>query len=100
MPLDSDINLYHHRKLHINMSSELTPGSHILVTGVTGFIGAHVTDQFLKAGYSVIGTSRKASRAQKVKDYFDQKYGAGKFEVAEVGDLEDEGAFDDLVKRK
>ncbi|GAB5585111.1 methylglyoxal reductase (NADPH-dependent) gre2 [Umbelopsis nana] len=80
------------------MSTDLTPGSRVLVTGITGFIGAHVGDQFLKAGYTVIGTSRKASRAQKLKDYFTEKYGAGKFEVAEVGDLEDAGAFDDLVK--
>ncbi|GAB5587557.1 hypothetical protein Unana1_02457 [Umbelopsis nana] len=80
------------------MSTDLTPGCSVLITDITGFIGAHIGEQFLKAGYTVIGTSRKASRAQKLKDYFTGKYGAGKFEVAEVGDLEDAGAFDDLVK--
>ncbi|KAI8577983.1 hypothetical protein K450DRAFT_249358 [Umbelopsis ramanniana AG] len=72
--------------------------SRVLVTGVNGYIGAQVANAFLEAGYSVIGTSRKAAKAQKLKDFF-RKFGEDKFEVAEVADLEDEGAFDDLVKR-
>jgi nucleoside-diphosphate-sugar epimerase len=72
--------------------------SRVLVTGVNGFIGAQVANAFLEAGYTVIGTSRKPAKAQKLKDFF-RKYGEDKFEVAEVADLEDEGAFDDLVKR-
>lgn len=69
----------------------------VLVTGVTGFIGAHVADQFLQAGYTVVGTSRKAHKADKVKQYFLNKYGE-RFEVYESGDIEQEGAFDNAVK--
>ena len=71
--------------------------SRILVTGVTGFIGAHVADQFLQAGYVVVGTTRKAHKADKLKQYFLNKYGK-KFEVYESGDIEQEGAFDNAVK--
>ncbi|KAG2180186.1 hypothetical protein INT43_003975 [Umbelopsis isabellina] len=77
--------------------STLTAGSKILVTGATGFIGAQVCNEFLKAGHTVVGTTRKAARAQKLREYF-ERYGAGKFEVAEIEDLEQEGAFDELVK--
>jgi nucleoside-diphosphate-sugar epimerase len=65
---------------------------------VTGYIGTHVADQFLKAGYVVIGTSRTASKAEGVKKYFETTYGPGKFEIYEAGDLQKEGVFDDAVK--
>jgi len=69
----------------------------VLVTGVTGYVGANVADQFLQAGYTVVGTSRKAAKAKAIKEYF-SKYGAGKFEIFEAGDLEKEGVFDEAVK--
>ncbi|KAI8577982.1 hypothetical protein K450DRAFT_249352 [Umbelopsis ramanniana AG] len=78
--------------------SSLKPGSRVLVTGVTGYIGTHVADQLLKAGYVVIGTSRTASKAETVKKYFDATYGPGKFEIYEAGDLQQAGVFDDAVK--
>ncbi|KAG2181508.1 hypothetical protein INT44_008323 [Umbelopsis vinacea] len=78
--------------------SSLKPGSRVLVTGVTGYIGTHVADQLLKAGYVVIGTSRTASKAETVKKYFDATYGPGKFEIFEAGDLQQPGVFDDAVK--
>ncbi|GAB5587558.1 hypothetical protein Unana1_02458 [Umbelopsis nana] len=59
---------------------------------VTGYIGTHVANEFLKAGYVVEGTSRTASKAEAVKTYFDKTYGAGKFEIFEAG------FFDDAVK--
>ncbi|KAH8549332.1 putative cinnamoyl-CoA reductase [Umbelopsis sp. PMI_123] len=79
------------------MVSSIPSGARVLVTGVTGYIGTHVADQFLKAGYTVVGTSRTAAKAQKVKNYFDEKY-AGKFEVYETGDLAKDGVFDNAVK--
>jgi len=51
----------------------------------------------LKAGYTVIGTSRTASKAAYVKNYFDKTY-PGKFSIYESGDLEKAGAFDEAVK--
>ncbi|KAM3583013.1 hypothetical protein VKS41_004769, partial [Umbelopsis sp. WA50703] len=80
------------------MSTSLKPGSRVLVTGATGYIGTHVVDQFLQAGYVVIGTSRSAAKAENIRKYFDEKYGPGKFEIYEAGDLQEEGVFDGAVK--
>jgi len=82
------------------MVSSIQSGARVLVTGATGYIGAQVADQFLNAGYVVVGTSRTAAKAQNVKNYFDKKYGTGKFEVYETGDLVKDGAFDGAVKGK
>jgi nucleoside-diphosphate-sugar epimerase len=81
------------------MLSQPSTNSRVLVTRVNGFIGAHVANQFLQAGYAVLGTSRKVAKAQRFKDVFSQ-YGEDKFQIVELADLEDEGAFDELVKRK
>ncbi|CAO3671509.1 unnamed protein product [Umbelopsis ramanniana] len=80
------------------MVSSIQSGARVLVTGATGYVGAQVADQFLNAGYVVVGTSRTAAKAQNVKNYFDKKYGTGKFEVYETGDLVKDGAFDGAVK--
>ena len=37
-------------------------GSTVLVTGVNGFLASHIADQFLRLGYSVIGTVRDAAK--------------------------------------
>jgi len=79
------------------MVSTLQQGSRVLVTGATGYVGATVADQFIQAGYIVVGTSRSAHKAEAVKKYFDATYGPGKFEIYE-SDLEKEGAFDAAVK--
>jgi NAD(P)-dependent dehydrogenase (short-subunit alcohol dehydrogenase family) len=80
------------------MVSSLQQGARVLVTGATGYIGAAVADQFIEAGYVVVGTSRTAHKAEAVKEYFNKKYGPGKFEIYESGDLEKEGSFDEAVK--
>ncbi|KAI8581784.1 hypothetical protein K450DRAFT_231173 [Umbelopsis ramanniana AG] len=72
-------------------------GSNVLVTGVTGFIAAHVANQFLKAGYSVTGTARSQAKADSILALF-ADYGSDKFKVVITGDLEKEGAFDEAVK--
>ncbi|KAH6642426.1 aldehyde reductase [Boeremia exigua] len=73
-------------------------GSTIVVTGCSGFIGSHVVDQVLAAGYKVRGTSRDAKKNQWVKAYFDNKYGEGQFELITVPDLTEEKAFTEVVK--
>jgi len=80
------------------MPSSLKPGTRVLVTGVTGYVAAGVADQFLQAGYVVIGTSRNAVKAEAVNNYFVTKYGASKFQIFEAGDLSKPGVFDDAVK--
>ncbi|KAJ2958464.1 hypothetical protein NQZ79_g5905 [Umbelopsis isabellina] len=78
--------------------STFANGTRVLVTGATGYIGAHVVDQFLQAGFVVVGTSRSAIKAQKTESYFKNRYGDGRFEIYEAGDLEEKGVFDEAVK--
>ena len=73
-------------------------GALVLVTGVTGYIGTHVADQLLQARYRVRGTARDTSKAEWVKEMFDEKYGKGKFETVVVADMAHAGAFDEACK--
>ncbi|KZM24608.1 catalytic [Ascochyta rabiei] len=73
-------------------------GSTVVVTGCSGFIGSHVADQALAAGYKVRGASRDANKNKWLSDFFAQKYGDGKFELVSVPDLTKENAFDEAVK--
>lgn len=79
-------------------ASAIPQGSTVLVTGVNGYIGSHAADQLLLAGYKVRGTVRDLSRAQWVQEFFDQKYGSGKFELFVVPKMNVDGAFDEAVK--
>ncbi|KAL4259845.1 NAD(P)-binding domain superfamily protein [Pleurotus pulmonarius] len=74
----------------------ITPGSKVLVTGATGFIGIWVTRTLLEKGYSVRGTVRSERKGKYVLDYF-KSYGE-KFETVIVEDISKEGAFDEAVE--
>lgn len=76
----------------------LEPGSLVLVTGANGYIGSHVADQLIQAGYRVRGTVRDASKVGWLKEMFDANYGPEKFELAIVEDLAKPGAYDDACK--
>ena len=75
-------------------------GSWILVTGVNGYVASHTADQLLQHGYNVRGTVRNLSKNRWIKDLFDRKYGAGRFEIVQVEDMTSPGAFDHAVKGK
>lgn len=70
----------------------------MVVTGANGFIASHVVDQLLQAGFRVRGTVRSSKRGGWTVDYFNRKYGDGKFELIEVPEMGDAGAFDEAVK--
>lgn len=75
-------------------------GSFVVVSGVSGFIGSHVADQTLAAGYKVRGTTRSVQKSAWVEEYFKKRYGSDNFELIEVPDMAAEGAFDEAVKGK
>ncbi|KAK0544312.1 hypothetical protein OC846_005550 [Tilletia horrida] len=68
------------------LSPRLEPGSLILISGVTGLVGAAQAKLLLDIGYKVRGTTRKAASAAQLIDHFHTTYGKGAFEVVEVED--------------
>jgi nucleoside-diphosphate-sugar epimerase len=75
-------------------------GETILITGINGFIGSHIADQLLEAGYRVRGTVRSAGKADEVNAALEKKYGSGKLETVIVEKMNEDGAFDEAVKGK
>lgn len=73
-------------------------GSLVLVTGANGFIGSHIVDQLLQAGYNVRGTVRTEAKGQWVKEYFGKKYSNQNLELVVVPDMATKGAFNEAVK--
>ena len=73
----------------------ISPGSLILVTGANSYIATHIIDLLLGLGYNVRGTVR-AERPW-LNEYFEQKYGQGRFKTVLVQKMEEEGAFDDYM---
>ncbi|KAF1984864.1 NAD(P)-binding protein [Aulographum hederae CBS 113979] len=76
----------------------LAPGSLILITGCNGLIGSHCVDQALAAGYTVRGTVRSISKNSWMLDFFKERYGDGKFSLAEVPDITAPNCFDEAAK--
>ena len=72
-------------------------GDVVLVTGVSGYIGSHVAEELIAAGYKVRGTSRTSAKAQWLVDYLSKKFGADKIEIAEVPDMIKADAYDTAV---
>jgi nucleoside-diphosphate-sugar epimerase len=72
----------------------------VVVTGISGFIGSHVADQFLVAGYDVRGTTRTIEKGQVIKKALGEKYGDGRVKLFAVSDISADGAFDEVVKGK
>ena len=74
------------------------PGALILVTGVNGLVGSYVVDQVLNYGYHVRGTVRDKTKSDWMREYFDQKYGRGKFELVELKELDRMGSLGEAMK--
>jgi nucleoside-diphosphate-sugar epimerase len=72
-------------------------GSLVLVTGANGYIASHIVQLLLEMGYHVRGTVRSAKPW--LNEYFEEKFGKGKFETIVVPDMTKEGAFETAAKQ-
>ena len=70
--------------------------SYILVTGATGFIGAHVVDSLLRRGIRVRGATRSLAKGKAMKDARPEF--SALLDFVEIGDFEQTGVFKDAVK--
>ncbi|KAK2042859.1 NAD dependent epimerase/dehydratase [Colletotrichum somersetense] len=70
----------------------------ILLTGGSGFIAAHILEQLLAGGHSVVTTVRSEDKAQKIRDAHKDAVDASRLAVAIVPDIAREDAFDEVVK--
>ena len=59
-------------------------------------VPAHVLEQLLAKGYSVVTTVRSEDKAQKIRDAYKDE--ADRLQVAVVPDIGKEDAFDEVVK--
>lgn len=66
----------------------------MLVTGATGFIGAHCVEQLLYAGYHVKTAVRTVEKFEQLKGCFDRKF----FDNLSFALVTDIGNYDELVK--
>ncbi|KAJ3214204.1 methylglyoxal reductase (NADPH-dependent) gre2 [Dinochytrium kinnereticum] len=68
----------------------------VLVTGVTGYLGAHVARECLENGYIVRGTLRSIQKGDHLKKIFAAH--GDRFQIVEVPDIAVDHAFDEAVK--
>jgi nucleoside-diphosphate-sugar epimerase len=66
-----------------------------LITGINGFIAGRAAEAFLKAGYSVRGTTRDVASTGETVKVLEQ---LGRVEVVEVKDITAPHVFDESVK--
>ncbi|KAJ3339063.1 methylglyoxal reductase (NADPH-dependent) gre2 [Gonapodya sp. JEL0774] len=74
----------------------MSAGDKVIITGASGYIAAHVCDQFLKRGFSVVGTVRTEEKGEYLAALW-KEYG-DKFRYALVPDMQIPGAFDEAAK--
>jgi nucleoside-diphosphate-sugar epimerase len=73
----------------------LPQGSLILVTGASGYIGSHVVNEALAAGYKVRGTARSQEKCASTKKTFNNN---PNYSTAVVANFEVESAFDEAMQ--
>ncbi|USW55036.1 Putative NAD-dependent epimerase/dehydratase, NAD(P)-binding domain superfamily [Septoria linicola] len=73
----------------------LPRGSLVLVTGASGYIGSHVVNEALAAGYKVRGTARSDEKAANTKKIFNNN---PDYSTAIVADFQHDAVFDEAMK--
>ena len=68
----------------------------VLITGGSGFVGAHVLKAFLKRGYTVRTTARSQASADKIKE--SHRLYVKSLDFVIVPDIQAPGAYDEAVK--
>lgn len=68
--------------------------SKVIVTGANGYIAAHLVQQLIEKGYTVVGTLRSEEKGQLWKSRFPKH-----FDYVVVSDFTKDGAFDEVVKK-
>lgn len=68
----------------------------VLLTGGSGFIAAHILEQLLAQGHSVVTTVRSEDKAQAIRDAY--KAQSDRLQVLIVPDIAQLDAFDEVVK--
>ncbi|CAE6488474.1 unnamed protein product [Rhizoctonia solani] len=67
----------------------------ILLTGVNGYLGAHVAKELLDHGFAVVGTVRSSAKGDSIAKYFEH-YGE-RFSYSIVQDMTMPGVFDPVI---
>jgi hypothetical protein len=70
-------------------TARLPQGSTIYITGVTGYIGAWITQYALELGYNVRGAVRSLEKAAWLQEHFNSKFGPGRYTQVLLPDSSD-----------
>lgn len=62
---------------------------------MTGYVASHVAKAYIEAGFTVIGTVRRAASGE----YFEQLFGRERFSYTVVEDILTPGALDELARK-
>ncbi|KAL6788049.1 hypothetical protein J3E68DRAFT_439954 [Trichoderma sp. SZMC 28012] len=83
----------------MSIQTTLPEGSLILVTGASGYIGAHVTKQLLHRGYKVRGTVRDISKAEWLStDSFPKEATNGSLELVILNNINDKNQIQQAIQ--
>ncbi|CAH2350656.1 putative NADPH-dependent methylglyoxal reductase Grp2p [[Candida] railenensis] len=66
----------------------------VFVSGATGFIAQHIVKQLIEEGYTVVGSVRSTEKGEALK-----KNVGDKFSYEIVKDIQEEGAFNEALKK-